>query len=339
MDDPSEFGCRDDMAHISSLNKTPASIVQEYAAKNKMVPHYDLIFNGVSQNQLVFRYSLSLGDYAVIGEGLSKKEARHVAASRLLRTMIDDNPELLATDFKQWDFDNHVVSPFDNNIKTNAVGKLTDICASNKLGLPDFNLVREEGQAHAKLFTISCQVAKMVAHATHKTKKQAKHLAAVKMVNKLMAIDKSLVSKMVPNASSSDSARIVEHVEMIKSKEKKNAPMDVDLANFHMLFKQNEWPNTSTLDAVVEQYSRDGKLDVSDSEEVLNRIVEECEMNLVVSNVLGQDEVLKNGNEMYILQIESVYPPVNGIGQAADVGTARMLAINNLLENICILYL
>ncbi|XP_022170836.1 interferon-inducible double-stranded RNA-dependent protein kinase activator A homolog B-like isoform X2 [Myzus persicae] len=330
------FDLQDKSAHISSLNKTPASIVQEYAAKNRLVPQYDLIHNGVSHSKVSFKYSLTLDDYVAVGDGTSKKEAKHVAALNLLKIMIDDKPQLLHTDFKQWDFDNHVVSPFDNNIKVNAVGQLNDICTNNKLGLPEFNLVREEGQAHAKLFTISCHVAKMIETATHKTKKQAKHLAAVQMVNKLMSIDKSLVMEADPHVS--DSMKVLEQVEIIKSDQiKKSAPMDVNFFNYHLLFKEAcDWSESDTLTKVVNQFKKNGELDLSDPFNVLCDVVTECNMSLS-SNVLDPESIEKNSIHFYFLSINNIYPAVYGFGEADSIGYAQQIAAKELLISICLL--
>ncbi|XP_060848851.1 uncharacterized protein LOC132928298 isoform X2 [Rhopalosiphum padi] len=325
---------QDKSAHISSLNKTPASIVQEYAAKNRLVPQYDLIHNGISHSKVSFKYSLSMDDYVAVGEGSSKKEAKHVAALNLLKLMIDDKPQLLNTDFKQWDFDNHVVSPFDNNIKVNAVGQLNDICTNNKLGLPEFNLVREEGQAHAKLFTMSCHVAKMVETATHKTKKQAKHLAAVQMVNKLMSIDQSLVME---SQVSSDSKRVLEQVEIIKSElSKKSMPMDEHITNYHMLFKTFEWTESDTLIKIIDQYHKNNDLELPEPYNILNKVVTESGMCLT-SIPMDEEFVNLRYKSYCMLAIENVYPHIYGVGEADTIEQAKCIAAKNLLIEICIL--
>ncbi|VVC29258.1 Double-stranded RNA-binding domain [Cinara cedri] len=338
MDNPVGFDLRNKSAHISSLNKTPASIVQEYAAKNKLVPQYDLIYNGISQSKVTFRYSLTLDDYTTVGEGASKKEAKHVAALKILKLMINDNPHLLKTEFKQWDFENHVVSPFDDNIKVNAVGQLNDICTNHKLGLPVFELVREEGQAHAKLFTISCQVAKMIETATHKTKKQAKHFAAVQMVNKLKCMDKSLAPELETNKTY-DSIKVLEQVEVIKSvKVKLNAPMDEHITNYHLLFKNHEWPETAGLDALLQQYlSNDCDLNIDDPVGVLNNIAEECEMNLTF-RIMDKSVIVDAENLHCVLSIDNIYPPVCSVGMAKNANEAKEKAAFQLLKNICVLY-
>jgi len=325
---------QDKSAHISSLNKTPASIVQEYAAKNRIVPQYVLLHNGIPHSKVSFKYSLTLKNYVAVGEGSSKKQAKQAAAFNLLKIMIDDKPELLNTDFKQWDFNNHVVSPFDNNIKVNAVGRLNDICSNMKVRLPEFRLVKEEGQAHAKLFTIACHVAKIIEVATHKTKKQAKHLAAVQMINKLNSIDKSLIMESNPHVS--DSMKVLEKVEIIKSKQvKKTLPTNEDIMNYHLAFKKTKWKHSDTLDMVVNQYNTNGELVLVEPFKILKKIVTECEMSLV-SNLheVLEDKIVEC---IYIFGIENVYPPIYAMGMAENIGDAQQLAAKELLINICIL--
>ncbi|XP_025198952.1 interferon-inducible double-stranded RNA-dependent protein kinase activator A homolog [Melanaphis sacchari] len=335
MNEAIRLDLQDKAAHISSLNKTPASIVQEYAAKNRLVPQYNLIHNGIAHSKISFKYSLTMDDYVAVGEGSSKKEAKHVAALNLLKFMIDDKPQLLKTDFKQWDFDNHVVSPFDKNIKENAVGKLNDICTNNKLGIPEFHLVREEGQAHAKLFTLSCHVAKMIETATHKTKKQAKHLAAVQMVNRLMSIDKSLVMEAVSPVS--DSRKVLEQVEIIKSEQlKKTIPMDEQFTNYHILFKNTEWLHSDTLNKVINQYHKNDDFDLPESLNILYKIVNETGMCLT-SIPIDEEFITVTYRSFFIFSIENVYPPVCGVGEADTIENAKYVAAKRLLIAICIL--
>lgn len=337
MDELLELDLQDTSSHISSLNKTPASIVQEYAAKNRITPQYNLIVN--NNDQHIFKYSLTLNNCMTVGEGSSKKEAKHEAALKLLKQMIVDNPQLVDTEFKEWDFDNHVVSPFDKNIKVNGVGKLNDICTNNRLGLPEFKLVREEGQAHVKLFTISCQVCKMIETARHKTKKQAKHLAAVKMINKLMAIDKSLVLEMNSNHDVPDSVKVLDQVEMIKNDYvKKTVPKDESVSSYHLMFHKNEWLNTTSLIEVIEQFCRNHySLQMVDSYSLLCKIVEECGMRMVETYINQELSISLNAHH-FALTIDNIYPPVTGLGKNIKVDIAKQIAATELLTAICLLY-
>jgi len=320
-----------DMSAYSNLsNKHPVTILNEYAAKNHLVPHYTLIHDGSSLSIVSFKYSVNLDKFVAEGEATSKKKAKHLAASNLLKKMINDKPQLLNTDF-----DECTIPPYD--IKVNYIGKLYDMCRHKNIKLPEYNLVREEGQDHNKLFTISCHVAKMIETATHKTKKQAKHLAAVQMVNKLMSIDKSLV--MEGDHIVSDSMKVLEQVEIIKSEQiKKSMPMDVNFDNYHLLFKETiaEWSNSVTLQKIINQYNKNGTLDLPEAFKVLCNVVTECDLCLT-SNILESENVERRSNVFYILTINNVYPAVHGLGEGMDTLYAQQMAAKELLIGICIL--
>ncbi|XP_050434878.1 RISC-loading complex subunit tarbp2-like [Adelges cooleyi] len=336
--DEVKLDLQDKSAHISSLNKTPVTIVQEYASKRHLCPRYDLVHNGTKQNTVTFFYRVELQGIETIGEGSSKKEAKHVAASKLLQKLLEVTPESFKNEFKQFDLGTRVVSPYDKNIKENAVGQLNDICCNLKLKLPEFKEVREEGQAHAKLFTVSCQVAKLIEEATHKTKQQAKQLAAQQMVKRLTSMDKTLITPI--DQSVSDSMRVIEIVEPIMShKLKKNAPMDEDISNYHLFFKNNEWPNTETLVELVQQMDSDSKLMLTDPISVLNKVVEECEM-LLQKNYIDENCILgPSKKHCCLMSVNNVYPPVFGMGIELSPILAETTAATELLTNMCILFI
>ncbi|XP_050527298.1 interferon-inducible double-stranded RNA-dependent protein kinase activator A homolog [Daktulosphaira vitifoliae] len=325
-------------AHISSLNKTPVTIVQEYASKRQLCPQYDLVHNGTKDPVVSFSYRLTLEDYETIGKGSSKKEAKHVAALHLLQLLMNDKPQLIKNEFKHFDINKNVVSPYEKNIKENAVGQLNDICSNLKIKLPEFKEVREEGQAHAKLFTISCCVGKLCVEAPHKTKQQAKQLAAHLMVQKLMAMDKSLI--ITPSDTSNvNPMKVLEKIETIKSNQVKlSPPMDEDMSNYHLLFKKNDWPKTDTLNKLVRQICCDSKLNVSNPVTLLNEVVKECDM-LLQQKIIDQDFIRGSKNNCYFMfSIENVYPTVFGLGVGNDIETAKNEAALDLIANICLLY-
>ncbi|XP_026817460.1 uncharacterized protein LOC113556607 [Rhopalosiphum maidis] len=331
-----ELDTQDKLAYMNSLIKTPVSIVGEYANKYHLVPQYDLIYNGYLSSKVRFEYSLTMGKYATVGVGSSKKEAKQEAALNLLGIMIDEKPELLDTDFKIFDSDKYTVSQFDNNVKVNAIGKLNEICKKYQLELPEFNLIREEGQCHAKLFTVSCRVAKIIEISSNKTKKQAKQLAAFQMINKLMSIDKSFIMEEKQNVS--DAMKVLERVEMIKSEQiKKSASMNKNIVNYHLLFKKTERINSDLLNNVVNHYNKYNELDLLKPFKLLCRIVNECGMYLIAKTI--NTELLdKNYNCIYMLSVDNdIYPPVYGLGMADNIENAQQIAAKELLIAFCIL--
>lgn len=342
MDNSRKFDTKKKFAKICTLNKSPASIVQEYASKHQLSPQYNLIYNGISQAKVTFKYSLTMGEYTTVGEATSKKKAKHVAAREFLKLMVKNNPHILETAFKNCNFENHIDSSFSNNIKMNAVGRLNDMCTNIKYPLPEFFLVREEGEAHARLFTVHCYVAKLVEEATHKTKRQAKHSAALQMVNKLASIRNTLVASEFDSTSIdlTDSIKVMQLVEDIKSDNiKKNPPMDANICNYHLLFKNHNWPNTNALEALVHEYvSNNHNLNIDDPWSVLNVIVKECEMKLTVK-IMDRNVIVHPSNLCCMISIDNIYPSIYGVAMAGDEESANKHAALELLKNMCMLYL
>lgn len=276
-----------------------------------------------------------MGKYAAVGVGTSKKEAKQEAALNLLGIMIDDKPELLDTDFQTFNSDKYMVSQFDKNIKVNAIGKLNEICVKYQLELPEFNLIREEGKSHAKLFTVSCRVAKIIEISSNKTKKQAKQLAAIQMINKLMSIDKSLVMEEKQNVS--DAMKVLERVEMIKSEQiKKSASINKNIIKYHLVFKITEWTNSDLLNKVVNHYNKYNELDLLKPFKLLCRIVNGCGMYLIAKTI-NTELFDKNYNCIYILSVDNIYPPIYGLGMADNIENAQQIAAKELLIAFCIL--
>lgn len=331
MDEAKGLNIQDESAHLSSLNKTPVSILQEYAMKNLLL----LNFIEMNSENGSFKYNLRMDEYSVAGTGCSKKEAKHVAASKLIKKMIEDKPDLLNTAFQHLDLKNNVVSPFDNNVKINAVGQLNEICSYHKLDMPEYNLVREEGHAHAKLFTMSCCVAKMTETATHKTKKQAKQLASLKMIKKFESIDQKPVRE--PQVDKSfHVVKLVEEMKMMQAK--KSAPIDEDISNYHLLFKNHKWKNTEILNSVIEQYKKNNKLVFDEPFLLLQNMTLECEMNMV-QTTLDRNLTGMKKDHFYVITINNVYPPICGTGISENIEEAKNMAAIEILTNICILSL
>ncbi|XP_016662860.1 uncharacterized protein LOC100572663 [Acyrthosiphon pisum] len=122
MNKANEVDQQDTHVDSSLSNKQPVTILNEYATKNHLVPHYNLIYDGSSLNIASFKYSVNLDKFVAEGEATSKKEAKHLAASNLLKKIINDKPQLLNTDFKKC-----AISSYGNNIKVNYIGQLENI--------------------------------------------------------------------------------------------------------------------------------------------------------------------------------------------------------------------
>ncbi len=165
--------------------KTPVSFLQEFCMKRKIVPAYQDLHDGTPSNTPVFFCEVTCMEFKTRGQGRSKKEAKHAAAEKMLE-ILKNRPDINfdeETNEVPIRDDTPIPSPYENKLKENAVGPLTDLCCEYKLPPPDYKFVREEGPPHDKRFTERCYVKSFAFEATEKTKKQAKQVVAHKMVS------------------------------------------------------------------------------------------------------------------------------------------------------------
>jgi len=168
-------------------NKTPVTILQETLQKTKQTPHYELIYNGVGTNDPLFMFRVCAEGLTAEGSGKSKKEAKHNAAREFLRRMKPGNAVVENADVEDLE-DLHVASPYTGALKENFIGMLEGICVVNKLPFPAYIQISEIGPPHARVFTMKCQLSSLMETAVARTKKQAKHLAAKQMIERLKDI-------------------------------------------------------------------------------------------------------------------------------------------------------
>ena len=95
------------------------------------------------------------------GEGRSKKEAKHDAARNMLTELKKGSvaaPESLVEEIKEV---GEVMSPYKDKVSGNAVGALQQLCIDCSIQVPFYEVIRDEGPPHAKLFTMQCRVSKL----------------------------------------------------------------------------------------------------------------------------------------------------------------------------------
>nr|UJZ92583.1 RISC-loading complex subunit tarbp2-like protein [Scaphoideus titanus] len=187
-------------------SKTPVSILQEILQKKGLTPQYELIYNGVGTPDPIFKFRVTAEGLTAIGDGKSKKEAKHDAAAMLLRRLLtnrNDGQEGLA-EAAELNEEVDIASPYQGALKTNYVGRLDEICFLNKIPTPYYVPVREEGPPHARVFTMRCHLSCISKTAVARTKKQAKHLVAQKMIEK---VSKILGDRFVPPLETEEGAQ------------------------------------------------------------------------------------------------------------------------------------
>lgn len=214
-------------------NKTPVSILQEMLQKRGITPHYELIYNGVGELVPIFKYRVSGDGLGAIGEGKTKKAAKHDAAATYLKRMQGGRGRALVENADVHVAEEiNVVSPYMGAIKENYVGKLDEVCVINKFPLPEFDPVKEEGPPHARIFTMKCSVSSISEIAVARTKKQAKHSVAQQMINRLMKI---MGDRFIPppeNPMEVEDMKDLPALEFTKYQE----DMSIPLADIHNTF-------------------------------------------------------------------------------------------------------
>jgi RISC-loading complex subunit TARBP2 len=98
-----------------------------------------------------------------VGSGRSKKEAKHDAATCILKRL--NQLENSSTQEPGPDEVIHIPdipSPYKDMLHDNAVGALQELCMTHEIQIPEYKVIGDEGPPHAKQFTIMCQVSKLV---------------------------------------------------------------------------------------------------------------------------------------------------------------------------------
>lgn len=128
---------------------------------------------------------MSTGDYFADGRGSSKQQAKHNAAQLLIDVLKDKKEDDGGPAGQLEDAIKTLSCPQENLIGFNAVGTLTDFCITKNYPEAVYNLVRDEGPPHARIFTYKCTVSNLTELGTARTKKQAKHQSAYSMLVRL----------------------------------------------------------------------------------------------------------------------------------------------------------
>ncbi|KYQ51235.1 hypothetical protein ALC60_09700 [Trachymyrmex zeteki] len=182
------------------MSKTPVSILQEMMVKQGMIPDYELIHDGGGRHVNTFTYRVTCDSLSATGTGRCKKDAKHEAAKAMLTEIAvhRNYPQLPAANTptvspSRSPFHSAPLPPKIANVPfVNAVGELQELCAENNLQEPEYILIRDIGPPHAKVFTIRCKMSNFEEDGIATTKKQAKHDAAKRMVDRIKSLMNNL---------------------------------------------------------------------------------------------------------------------------------------------------
>jgi len=128
--------------------------------------------------------------FYLIGQGGSKKQAKHAAAKEVLRILTIDlcpNAEFPKETNKNLAVVSKQQMPQEPD-QANPVGSLQELVVAHGWRLPEYTLASETGPAHKKEFVICCTVESFKECGSGSAKKHAKRLAAAKMYHKIISL-------------------------------------------------------------------------------------------------------------------------------------------------------
>ncbi|KAB0799907.1 hypothetical protein PPYR_07787 [Photinus pyralis] len=153
------------------MQKSPISVLQEYAmAKGIALPNYDIV-----SEDGVFKCIVNIGNIARNAKATSKKAAKHTAAEKAVSFLQSEGMMFNS-------IINSTIRPPDesdtrSDIIENKVGELNEFCSRKGLSYPIY-----EFEEHLGLFTARCKLLTEEADGKGKTKKEAKQVAAKRML-------------------------------------------------------------------------------------------------------------------------------------------------------------
>ncbi|XP_049859483.1 RISC-loading complex subunit tarbp2-like [Schistocerca gregaria] len=308
--------------------KTPVSVLQELMMRRGYTPQYELIVDGTGTHDPIFKYKVTAADITAIGDGRAKKEAKHEAARKALLRLNQPDPAVNVAE---------VESPYKDKTQENSVGLLIDLCAGHNLPPPEFDLLKDEGPAHAKQFTMSCTVSKNQKIATGRTKKQAKQLAAQKLYQKLR---ESLGD--IPPVEATNSSRQISEEELQKKLDllgKSPFASNYSSSNKSYGYKLPEVIHLlKELRSETLEKLRSGRVEIDSSALTLTEAIAK-ELNTKLQTTTTLKSIQKKGEEdkhLIILKMELDIPLVQ-YGKGLTTEEATQNAAAALLRNLLLL--
>ncbi|GAB1864789.1 Interferon-inducible double stranded RNA-dependent protein kinase activator A-like protein [Camponotus japonicus] len=341
------------------MSKTPVSILQEMMVKQGMVPDYELIHNGGGRHVNTFTYRVICDGLTAIGSGRCKKEAKHEAAKAMLTEIIKHRnyPQLPAASTPAV---SPARSPFHSaplppkipaNVPFfNAIGELQDLCAENNLTEPEYVLTKDTGPPHARIFTIQCKVSNFVEEGVQSTKKQAKHEAARKMVERIQGLVNQMNSTEDKEESLSSSVVVTDETEIMNrnakeyyqavTKSTRKINLGIRLAEYH-----TKWRDSLEEDKrnkILEELHCINFNETCDDTDELNKLIRETlsrlETILLEVNVTVNTKDILADNNYFMKTIElNTCPLLTQIGMGKTKQEAFWNALSQMIDSLKLL--
>ncbi|KAI4465747.1 loquacious isoform b [Holotrichia oblita] len=266
---------------MAKNTKTPVMLLQELAVKKNSVPEYELIFSQQGTHENIFHYQVSLLGEKAIGVGRSKKEAKHLAASKALEQLAEKR--IVHPDMEE-DHSMKLDAQQDKmKAPLNCIPKLLDICIDNKIPIAEYVEISDVGPPHCREFTYECRISHIVTRATAGSKKHAKQLAAKDMLNR--------ITNIIPELQDNDNA-ICDEDEVVRRYNTLSTNFNPVKTNFtskpieyHLQFKHL----MDMLQIAKESVMR--ILDAPCSEQVLQEFVQLFDIEYEIKNIQDQPPI------------------------------------------------
>ncbi|EZA60759.1 hypothetical protein DMN91_001820 [Ooceraea biroi] len=336
------------------MNKTPVSILQEMMVKQGMIPDYELIHDGGGRHLNTFTYQVTCDGLIASGTGRCKKDAKHEAAKAMLTEIAvhRNYPQLPAASAPE----SPSKSPFHttplppkmravNAPFFNAIGELQDLCADNNLEEPIYIPISDVGPPHARIFTIRCKVSSFTEDGVSTTKKQAKHEAARKMIDKIQELvdglndtsanENELLSVETDHTEANENAK--RYYQSIKPKK---INLGIKLSEYHVKWKdsleidkRNEI--LKELDCIIENSNKSER---HVTNELITEILFMLETLLTDLNITINMRNLNANNHYFMKAIQlDTCPVITHIGAGATEQLASWQAILLMINSIKLL--
>lgn len=211
---------------------------------------------------------------------------------------------------------------------------------------PEYKPVSDVGPPHARVFTIRCVVSNFTEDGVGTTKKQAKHDAAKKMVERINSIimNKLKVLNLESNSQNNDEdIKLMNKIAKSKycalSKfTQKKVNLGVKLTEYHTITRDSM--DADICCKILEELCN---LIPSNSQQITDELVVEklskLESLLAEANIsmILQDAQLESNNYSTILQLDTC-PPITQIGMGKSEADAAFKAMSYMISTLKLLW-
>ncbi|KAL6264507.1 hypothetical protein P5V15_004615 [Pogonomyrmex californicus] len=339
------------------MSKTPVSILQEMMVKQGMIPDYELIHDGGGRHVNTFTYRVSCDGLSATGTGRCKKDAKHEAAKAMLSEIAAHKNYLqlpaantpVASPSRS-PFHSISVPPKITNVPfVNAVGELQELCVNNNLEEPQYVLIRDHGPPHAKIFTIRCKISSFEENGTATTKKQAKHDAAKKMVDKIKYLVNNDLYKEKDEEDSSNSVttdsidmmtKCAEEYYRTSSKMTKKLNLGIRLADYHIKWRDSL--ETDKRNKILEELESIfpnemyNNLDEYNNESIVEKIAKFEATLAEVDVTVNMKDIVTDNHVMQLIELNTC-PILTQIGIGHNELEASWKALSLIIQTLKLL--